>query len=135
MAIGSSLGAAARPIGEGSAPPAPPDGGASGLPSWRVRGATAWTVAALAQEIPDACEARELPPPRPAWTYRIKPARIFETVSLSMWAWRQRVAREMRNFALTELPRGKVRRDWKNKAGAFAECGRTVAALACQGCG
>jgi hypothetical protein len=52
-----------------------------------------------------------------------------------MWAWRQRVAREMRNFALTELPRGKVRRDWKNKAGAFAECGRTVAALACQGCG
>jgi hypothetical protein len=54
---------------------------------------------------------------------------------MSMWAWRQRVKLAMANFAQAQLPKGKRRRDWKAKAGAFGGCGRTVAALGCSNCG
>lgn len=51
-----------------------------------------------------------------------------------MWAWRQRVRGALLDYAVNDLPRGKVRRDWKAKAHAFAGCGRIVSSLACDGC-
>lgn len=55
-------------------------------------------------------------------------------VHMSMWAWRHRVRAALLSFAARELPAGKRRRDWKQKAHSFATCGRTVTALACDGC-
>lgn len=63
-----------------------------------------------------------------------KPGKIFMPVRMSMWAWRARFRAAMLAFAGRDLPAGKRRRDWKAKAGAFASCGRTVAALACDAC-
>lgn len=60
--------------------------------------------------------------------------RIFAGVRMSAWAWRQRVRGAMLAFAGRDLPKGKVRRDWKAKAHAFAGCGTQIAALACRGC-
>lgn len=60
--------------------------------------------------------------------------RIYARVRMSMWAWRQRFRAAMLAFAGRNLPKGKRRRDWKAKAHAFASCGRTVAALACNTC-
>ena len=72
--------------------------------------------------------------PLPTSTAIATPRRIFRSVRQSMWSWRMAVRTAMLNFASRDLPAGKRRRDWKNKAHQFATCGRTVAALACNGC-
>ncbi len=72
--------------------------------------------------------ASTTPPPAPTR------ARIFSAKHESMWSWRHKVRNAMIGFAVKDLPAGKRRRDWKAKAHAFASCGRTVSALACNNC-
>jgi hypothetical protein len=61
--------------------------------------------------------------------------RVFHSVRMSLSAWRAAVGNELIQLAITETPKGKVRRSWTQKARDLASCGKRIEALACGGCG